>query len=244
MQEQENKFLNILQILTLFAGIVVNLLNLLYEINLVSFFVNPNVNKVAIVVILFLWILIITIIKDSFLNLHNLAKSFKNFFILLVILTLIFGIYITLPGFLKINWLIDFFQFFLYVIFWLVIFLLLSNSLLSSIRNASFREKKKYFSQTLLETIKRYGAIYTDKNLRIIGSYTIQPQDINELNILNNRNLFTIDSFLTDGEKFWWIKTDLDALQIYFTSEIKEQDFNNFIEHFKSKHPFLSKNSE
>ena len=239
MEKIQNKIVLTIQLLTLIGGIIENI-RLIFQKNYFNFFVSKDVGQAASLFVIILLVLIISLLKDIYVNyLNEITKNLKNLILFLILFLLLLVVYISSAKLTIPILYVDILQLFAYLFWWTILFIILTNAIINSIRNINFKEKKNSFPQTLLETIKKYGSIFTDKNIRIIGSYNIQPQDFNNESAFLNRNLFTVDNFLTDGKKYWWIKTDLEGIQIYFTKEITQSEYEKFFNSFKQIHPLI-----
>lgn len=232
-----------IQLIALFVALVGNFLNLFNKSEFINFFINKQIGYSAIIVILFFWVLGFSIITHYYVDFSKLLGSNTSLFKCLLFLVLLFLVYIIAPKLPIDKIIIDSIQFVFYVLFWSIVLIFLTNSIITYLRNLKFKESKRNFPQILLETIKKYSSIFTDKNLRILGSYNIQPQNFKGENPFINNNLFTVDNFLSDGEKYWWVKTDSEGLQIYFTKEIDYKKYENFVRSFEKEHPLIQEPS-
>jgi len=242
MEEKIKNEINLFfQITTLIATLIQNI-NVILQNELFNFFIDKNIGSATSFFAIILLVLISSILKDVYLDLSFITNKPKNLIFFLIILIFMFIFYTLSPNFPIPIFLINFIQSFSYLFLLCFSLLILVDSIIKSFRMHNFKEKKKIFPQNLLETIKKYGAIHTDRNLRLIGSYSLQPQDFNSGQIaVLNRNFFKVDNFLTDGKRYWLVKTDQEGLEIFFTKEITKQEIDEFVKKFLDEHPLFKK---
>lgn len=242
MEEKiQNQINLIVQIITLLAALIQSI-NVIIQNKLFNFFIDKNIGSATSLFAIILFVLISSILKDVYLDLSFITNKLKNLIFSLLFLIIMFIFYTLSPHFPIPIFLIKVFQSLSYLFLFSFLFLILVDSIIKSLRKSNFKEKKKIFPQNLLETIKKYGAISTNRNLRLLGSYSLQPQDFTsgEQPFLN-RNLFKTDNFLTDGKKYWLVKTDQEGLEIFFTKEITKEEIENFVKKFLDEHPLFLK---